>query len=138
MVVKKIVCDKCLKVIEEDPFSLVPEIVEKDNPEIVQESTYENQFYRDQSKRHYCHSCIERILYFANHRPAEVNQDFDKAVIDMIYAAANEADKHEETVPEKDPQEEQSQPEPTDNEQPAKKTVSRKEGVEERWIRKSL
>lgn len=136
MIVQKIVCDKCLKVIEEDPFSLVPEIVEKDNPEIMKESTYENQFYRDQSKRHYCERRIEKILYFANHRAAEVNQDFDKAVIDMIYASANEAEQQGIVAPEEDPQEaEQSQSVHDGSEQPAKKTVLRKE---ERWIRKSL
>ena len=122
MVVKKIVCDKCLKVIEEDPFSLVPEIVEKDNPEIVKESTYENQFYRDQSKRHYCHSCIERILYFANHRAAEVNQDFDRAVIDMMHDELNKSEQESDAEPKEDPQEPgQSQPDVAGSEQSSKK-----------------
>ena len=139
MVVKKIVCDKCLKEIQEDPFILVPEIVEKDNPEIVKESTYENRFYLDQTERHYCHSCIERILYFANHRAAEVNQDFEDAVNDMIRSVSNESDRHGDVIPEEDPQVEVStQQEAAGSEQSAKKTVLRKEGIEERWIRKSL
>lgn len=108
MVVKKIICDKCLKEIQEDPFSLVPEIVEKDNPEIMKESTYENRFYMDQSKRHYCGSCIERILYFANHRAAEVNQDFEDAVNDMMRRASNESGHHDDVIPEEDMQAEVS------------------------------
>ena len=122
MILKKIVCDKCLKEIQEDPFTLAPEIVEKDNPEIVQESTYENRFYQDQSKRHYCGGCIERILYFANHRAADVNQDFDDAVNDMIRMAANKADQQSGVVSEEDPQVEVStQQEAAGSEQSAKK-----------------
>ena len=139
MMVKKIVCDKCLKEIQEDPFTLVPEIVEKDNPEIMKESTYENRFYQDQSKRHYCRSCIERILHLANHRAGESNQEFEDAVNEMICAAANEADQQSGVVSEEDPQVEVStQQEAAGSEQSAKKTVLRKEGIEERWIRKSL
>lgn len=139
MVVKKIICDKCLKEIQEDPFTLVPEIVEKDNPEITTESTYKSRFYQDQSKRHYCHSCIEKILYLANHRAADVNQDFEDAVNDMMRRASNESGHHDDVIPEEDPQVEvPTQPELTVIEQPAKKTVLRKTGIEERWIRRSL
>ena len=127
MVVKKIVCDKCLKEIQEDPFTLVPEIVEKDNPEIMKESTYEIQFYQDQSKRHYCHSCIERILLFANHRAAEVNQDFEDAVNDMMRMASNESDRHGDVIPEEDMQEYLRNRSPMPLNYWQKKTVLRKE-----------
>ena len=129
MVVKKIICDKCLKEIQEDPFTLVPEIVEKDNPEIMKESTYENRFYQDQSKRHYCGSCVEKILYLANHRAAEVNQDFEDAVNDMMYDVANEVERQSGAVSEEDPQVEVStQQEAAGSEQPAKKNGSEKRG----------
>ena len=73
------------------------------------------------------------------YRAAEVNQDFEDAVNGMICAAANEADQQSGAVSEEDPQVEVStQQEAAGSEQSAKKTVLRKEGIEERWIRKSL
>lgn len=83
MKVVKYICDKCGKEISGSVMAIVPEILDENNAELL-DNSFDDPIMQSQVDRHYCRRCVERVFRFANSLAAMENPEFKEAVEDMI------------------------------------------------------
>lgn len=83
MKVVKYICDKCGKEINGSVMAIVPEILDENNAELL-DNSFDDPIMQSQADRHYCRRCVERVFRFANSLAAMENPEFKEAVEDMI------------------------------------------------------
>lgn len=87
MKVIKYICDKCNREIEGRFFGIMPELLDPKNPEVLSDDYLDDPVSAEQSGRHYCRACVEKIIRYANSVPARENPEFKKAVDEMVQSA---------------------------------------------------
>ncbi len=86
MKIVKLICDHCQKEIEDNPFRPFIEEIDKNNEDILGEETL-----LDSLELHLCGECasilkmqIKKYCNMPHSKPAEINQDFEAAVDEMV------------------------------------------------------
>ena len=83
MKVVKYLCDKCGKEINGSVMAIVPEILDENNAELL-DNSFDDPIMQDQVDRHYCRKCVERVFLFANSLAVTENPEFKESSGDMI------------------------------------------------------